>query len=70
MNQTQPKKPKVRMPKEALEYFREMGRIGGRIGGRISGPRMTSEQARALVMKRWGKRKPKTTVDTKPPPEP
>ena len=44
------------MPKEALAFFREKGRIGGRMRAANLSASERSEQARKAVQVRWAKR--------------
>jgi hypothetical protein len=50
----------VKLPKEALAYFREEGRKGGLIGGKISSANLTPKQRKARAKKaaetRWNKK--------------
>lgn len=49
-------KPPSKMPKEALAFFRERGRIGGRTRAANLSAAERSEQARKAVQARWAKR--------------
>ena len=49
-------KPPSKMPKEALAFFREKGRIGGRTRAANLSASERSEQARKAVQVRWAKR--------------
>ncbi len=50
----------MKLPKEALAYFREQGRQGGLIGGKISSANLTAKQRKARAKKaavaRWSKK--------------
>lgn len=41
----------MRIPKEAMEYFRKAGRIGGKKGGKRSLETMTDEERHARAVK-------------------
>ena len=49
-------KPPSKMPKEALTFFREKGRIGGRTRAANLSASERSEQARKAVQARWARR--------------
>ena len=53
-----------RIPKEALEYFREQGRRGGKKSGKARLEKLTPEQrseiARKAALARWANRAKKT----------
>ncbi len=56
-----PKRPKVFVHPNALEFFREMGRKGGKKGGKARweglSPEERSEIARRAVLARWRKKR-------------
>ena len=45
-----------KLPKAAIEFFRQKGRIGGRTRARNLSASERSEQARKAVLARWAKR--------------
>jgi hypothetical protein len=49
-------RPPSKMPKEALAFFREKGRIGGRARAANLSASERSEQARKAVQARWARR--------------
>ena len=49
-------KPPSKMPKEALAFFREKGRVGGRTRAANLSASERSEQARNAVKARWARR--------------
>jgi hypothetical protein len=46
---------KTKLPIEALEFFRDKGRIGGQRRAANLSPKQRSEQARKAVQARWAK---------------
>lgn len=48
-------KEKIKLPKAALEFFREQGRIGALKRAASLSPEERSEQARKAVQARWAK---------------
>jgi hypothetical protein len=50
-----------KLPKAALDFFREQGRIGGTQRAANLSPVERSEQARKAVQARWAKQAAKTT---------
>ena len=54
-------RPPSKMPKEALAFFREKGRIGGRTRAANLSASERSEQARNAVLARWARRAEETT---------
>jgi hypothetical protein len=48
---------KIRIPEEALKYFRKTGRAGGLKRAENMTPEQRSEQARKAVQARWNKAK-------------
>ena len=49
-------RPPSKMPKEALAFFREKGRVGGRTRAANLSASERSEQARKAVQARWARR--------------
>jgi hypothetical protein len=52
---------KEKLPEEALEFFREKGRIGGKRRAANLSAEERSEQARKAVQARWAKRASQTS---------
>jgi hypothetical protein len=48
--------PRSKLPKAAIEFFRQKGRIGGRTRAENLSASERSEQARKAVLARWAKR--------------
>lgn len=58
--ETEPKKPRQKVPPEVSRVMSAMGRKGGRIGGKISSANMTPEKRKERALQaaraRWAKR--------------